>query len=68
MQISQAGSTVFVLVKKARCLTRQDMEQLETCLHRGGWPVGLVVNFGSHRPQARRVYNHTGKANRADEN
>ncbi|MBN1890654.1 MAG: tyrosine-type recombinase/integrase [Thermoflexales bacterium] len=57
MQISQAGSTVFVLIKKTRCLTRQDMEQLEARLRSGNWPVGLVVNFGSHRPQARRVYN-----------
>ncbi|MBN1890603.1 MAG: tyrosine-type recombinase/integrase, partial [Thermoflexales bacterium] len=53
----RAGSTVIVLIKRARCLTQLDMEQLEARLRSGGWPVGLAINLGSRRPQVRRAYN-----------
>jgi len=47
---------VPVEVKKVRRLTDQHEAQLHTYLLDGGWPVGLLLNFGADQPQIRRVY------------
>jgi len=48
---------VAVEVKNVQHLTRRHERQLRAYLADGGWPVGLLLNYGTSPPQIRRLEN-----------
>lgn len=46
---------VAVEVKNVQRLTRKHERQLRAYLADGGWPVGLLLNYGASPPQIRRL-------------
>lgn len=47
---------VLVLVKKARQIRREYLEQGQTYLYDSKLAVGLILNFGADDPEFRRLY------------
>ena len=46
---------VAVEVKNVQRLTRKHERQLRAYLADGGWPIGLLLNYGASPPQIRRL-------------
>jgi GxxExxY protein len=47
---------IAVEVKNVRRIEQRHTDQLRVYLHDGGWPVGLLLNFGGKEPYHRRLY------------
>ncbi len=46
---------VAVEIKNVRHLSQKHERQLRAYLADGGWPVGLLLNYGADEPQVRRL-------------
>jgi len=52
----QINDAILVQIRQVRSLNEQHLDHLKTALQTSSLLAGLLINFGSPRPQARRVY------------